>query len=112
MPVGSSQSGSFGSALWRGCVYGIFQLTAIGLMYQHVRGMKSEKEVAKSMIYMFVIDAAVMELAVFGLLAVAYQPELSGYSVPMLLLSRSFFADSSIHACLFRSLLLRFVSVP
>ena len=26
--------------------------------------------------------------------------------------SRSFFADSSIHACLFRSLLLRFVSVP
>ena len=110
MPVGSSQSGSFGSALWRGCVYGIFQLTAIGLMYQHVRGMKSEKEVAKSMIYMFVIDAAVMELAVFGLLAVAYQPELSGYSVPMLLLSRSFFADSSIHACLFRSLLLRLLS--
>ena len=27
-------------------------------------------------------------------------------------ISRSFFADSSIHACLFRSLLLRFVSVP
>ena len=26
--------------------------------------------------------------------------------------SRSFFADSSIHACLFRSLPLRFVSVP
>lgn len=26
--------------------------------------------------------------------------------------SRSFFADSSIHACLFLSLLLRFVSVP
>jgi hypothetical protein len=89
MPVGSSQSGSFGSALWRGCVYGIFQLTAIGLMYQHVRGMKSEKEVAKSMIYMFVIDAAVMEPAVFGLLAVAYQPELSGYSVPMLLLVKT-----------------------
>lgn len=89
MPVGSSQSGSFGSALWRGCVYGIFQLTAIGLMYQHVRGMKSEKEVAKSMIYMFVIDAAVMELAVFGLLAVAYQPELSGCSVPMLLLVKT-----------------------
>ena len=89
MPVESAQSGSFGSALWRGCVYGIFQLTAIGLMYQHVRGMKSEKEVAKSMIYMFVIDAAVMELVVFGLLAVAYQPELSGYSVPMLLLVKT-----------------------
>ena len=30
----------------------------------------------------------------------------------LFLISRSFFADSSIHACLFRSLLLRFVSVP
>ena len=30
----------------------------------------------------------------------------------LFLFSRSFFADSSIHACLFRSLLLRFVSVP
>lgn len=30
----------------------------------------------------------------------------------MVSISRSFFADSSIHACLFRSLLLRFVSVP
>ena len=30
----------------------------------------------------------------------------------VIMLSRSFFADSSIHACLFRSLLLRFVSVP
>lgn len=33
--------------------------------------------------------------------------------IPILFhISRSFFADSSIHACLFRSLLLRFVSVP
>lgn len=32
--------------------------------------------------------------------------------IPTIKLSRSFFADSSIHACLFRSLPLRFVSVP
>jgi len=31
---------------------------------------------------------------------------------PLYKVSRSFFADSSIHACLLRSLLLRFVSVP
>lgn len=35
------------------------------------------------------------------------------HKLPLLIaVSRSFFADSSIHACLFRSLLLRFVSVP
>ena len=33
-------------------------------------------------------------------------------TVTVVEVSRSFFADSSIHACLFRSLLLRFVSVP
>lgn len=89
MPVGSQESGSFASALWRGCVYGIFQLTAVGLMYQHVKRVKDEKEIKNSMIYMFIIDAAVMELAIFGLLAVAYNPELSGYSVPMLLLVKT-----------------------
>lgn len=86
MPVGSHESGNFGSALWRGCVYGIFQLTAIGLMYQHSKGLENEKEVAKSMIYMFIVDTVVMELTVVGLLAVAYLPELSTASVPMLLL--------------------------
>ena len=35
-----------------------------------------------------------------------------GPALTLLYVSRSFFADSSIHACLFRSLLLRFVSVP
>lgn len=86
MPVGSTQSGSFGSALWRGCVYGIFQLTAVGLMYQHTKGMKEEKEAGRSMIYMFIVDAVVMELTVVGLLAVAFLPELKNVSVPMLLL--------------------------
>lgn len=89
MPVGSNESGSFLSALWKGTLYGIFQITAIGLMYQHVRGLKDEKEVGKSMIYMFFIDTIVMMLTVFGLLAVAFNSELSSYSVPMLLLVKS-----------------------
>lgn len=86
LPVGSQQSGSFGSALWSACVYGIFQITAIGLMYQHTSKLEEEKDVGRSMIYMFLVDAFVMELAVVGLLAVAFRPELAEYDVPMLLL--------------------------
>ena len=86
LPVGSQQSGSFGSALWSACVYGIFQITAIGLMYQHTSKLEEEKDVGRSMIYMFLVDAFVMELAVVGLLAIAFRPELAEYDVPMLLL--------------------------
>lgn len=86
LPVGSAQNGSFGSALFRACNYGIFQLTAIGLMYQHTNHITDEKEIARSMFYMFIIDTLVMELSILGLLAVAYLPELATVSVPMLLM--------------------------
>ena len=86
MAVGSQSDGSLGESFRMACIYGVFQLTAIGLMYQHTRNVKDEKEIKKSMIYMFIIDAAVMELAVLGLLAIAHLPQLSDYSVPMLLL--------------------------
>lgn len=89
MAVGSKESGSFGSALWSACVYGIFQITAVGLMYQHTKGLTEEKEVGRSMIYMFIVDALIMELSVFGLLAVANLPELAETSVPMLLLVKT-----------------------
>lgn len=86
LPVSSQESGSFGSALWSACIYGIFQITAIGLMYQHTSKLHDEKEVGRSMIYMFVVDACIMELAVIGLLAISFRPELAQYDVPMLLL--------------------------
>lgn len=86
MPVGSNAGGGFFEALKMGLIYGIFQLTAIGLMYQHVKGVKDEKEIGKSMVYMFIIDSVIMLLAVVGLLAVAYLPELKTAQVPMLLL--------------------------
>lgn len=86
LPVGSKESGSLMNALGKGCVYGIFQLTAVGLMYQHVKGVKEEKEIGKAMFYMFLIDTIIMELAIVGLMAVAYLPELANVSVPMLLL--------------------------
>lgn len=89
MPIGSSSTGSFGSALWNGCVYGIFQITAIGLMYQHVKEVKDEKTVGKSMIFMFIIDSVIMMLAVLGLSAIAYNSEILDYAVPMLLLVKT-----------------------
>lgn len=89
MPVSSTESGGFLSAFWSSCVYGIFQITAIGLMYQHTQNLKNEKEIGKSMIYMFIVDALIMELAVVGLLAISYLPELADFDVPMLLLVQS-----------------------
>ena len=86
LPAGATSTGSLGSAVLRSCVYGIFQITAIGLMYQHTRGVSEEKEIGKAMIYMFIIDTVIMELAVVGLMAVAYNPDLATASVPMLLL--------------------------
>lgn len=86
LPVGSKESGGFLSAFCSACVYGIFQITAIGLMYQHTKKVEDEKEIGRSMIYMFIIDALVMELTVIGLLAISFLPELADYSVPMLLL--------------------------
>jgi len=55
-------------------------------MYQHVRGVSDVADIKKSMIYMFIINSVIMELAVVGLMAVAYLPELAEASVPMLLL--------------------------
>ncbi len=86
MPVTAVGEGGIVSAVKRGAIYGIFQLTAIGLMYQHVKGVHSKKEIKKSMVYMFVINTVVMELTIIGLLAVAYLPELAGVDVPMLLM--------------------------
>lgn len=89
VPVGSNSTGGFGSALWSGCVYGIFQITAIGLMYQHVKEVKDESTIGKSMIYMYVIDVVIMGLSVLGLIAIAFNKDLATTSVPMLLLVKS-----------------------
>ncbi len=89
LPVGSGESGGFFSALGGALVYGIFQITAIGLMYQHTAKAEDEKEIGRSMIYMFIVDAVIMVIAIVGLIAVAFLPELAEYDVPMLLLVRT-----------------------
>lgn len=86
LPLGSAQSGSFGSALWRAVVYFVFQLASIGLMYQHVKPVTDKKQLNLSMLYMFLINTVCMVLAVFGMLAIAYHPDIPHTSVPMLLM--------------------------
>lgn len=86
VPVGSKESGSFGSALWSGIVYALFQLASIGLMYQHVKPLKEEKQVNRSMIYMFIVNTATIMLSIVGMMAIAFHEGLADASVPMLLL--------------------------
>ncbi|NDL67039.1 YkvI family membrane protein [Anaerotalea alkaliphila] len=86
MPAASAQDGSFLGALWRAVIYFVFQLASVGLMYQHVKPVTNEKQIDKSMVYMFIVNASCMMLAVLGLLAVAYEPAIQTASVPMLLL--------------------------
>lgn len=85
LPVASKESGSFGSALWSAIIYAVFQLASIGLMYQHVEPLTEEKQVNKSMIYMFIVNAATIMLSIFGILAVSFNEGLETSSVPMLL---------------------------
>lgn len=86
VPVGSTESGSFGSALWSAIVYALFQLASIGLMYQHVKPLKEEKQVSRSMVYMFIVNTATIMLSIVGMMAIAFHEDLADASVPMLLL--------------------------
>ncbi|UWP60909.1 membrane protein [Ruminococcus gauvreauii] len=89
VPVASKESGSFGSALWSAVVYALFQLASIGLMYQHVEPLSEEKQVTRSMIYMFVVNTATIMLSIVGMLAIAFNDGLAEASVPMLLFVNS-----------------------
>lgn len=84
-PVGSAASGSFLSALWSGIVYFLFQLTAVGLMYQHVKPLTDEKQIKVSMVYMFIVSTVAVMLSVIGLLAIAFDPDLTQSPIPILL---------------------------
>ena len=86
LPVGSVESGSFGSAFWRSIVYFLFQLASIGLMYQHVEPLEDEKQIKKAAIYTFIVNTVAMLMTVLGMMAIAFRPELEEVAVPMLLL--------------------------
>ena len=82
----SKESGLFGTALWTAFLYFLFQLPSVSVMYQHVEPLTSEKQVNQAAIYIFITNTVAMMLAIVGLLAVAFVPELVGASVPMLVL--------------------------
>ena len=86
LPTSSVENGSFGSALWRAVVYFLFQLAAIGLMYQHVEPLTDEKQINKAAIYTFIVNTIAMFITVLGMLAIAFLPALKDTPIPMLLL--------------------------
>ena len=86
VPVSSAETGLFGAALKSAILYFMFQLPSIGLMYQHTEPLTDIKQVDRAAIYMFLCNFIAMMLAIFGMLAIAFVPELKGASIPMLVL--------------------------
>lgn len=88
LPVGSSESGSFGSALWYSVLYGAYHVASIGLYVAHAQKFTDRKQCLTSMVYGFIINTVVITLVAVGLLAVAMNPELPNYSVYTLLFAQ------------------------
>ena len=88
LPVGASGPGGFGPALWNCILYGAYHVASIGLYVAHPQKFTEEKQCFTSMAYGFVINAVVISLVNFGLLAVAMNPELPNYSVYTLLFAQ------------------------
>ena len=88
LPVGSTESGSFGSALWYCILYGAYHVASIGLYVQHAQKFTDRKQCLTSMVYGFIINTVVITLVAVGLLAVAMNPELPNYSVYTLLFAQ------------------------
>lgn len=88
LPVGASGPGGFGPALWNCILYGAYHVASIGLYVAHAQKFTEEKQCFTSMAYGFIINAVVISLVNFGLLAVAMNPELPKYSVYTLLFAQ------------------------
>lgn len=88
LPVGSQESGGFGSALWYCVLYGAYHVASIGLYVAHAQKFESRKQCLTSMVYGFIINTVVITLVAVGLLAVALDPELPNYSVYTLLFAQ------------------------
>lgn len=78
-----------GPAFWRCFVYAAFQLASIGLLTQHAKAFTSARDAAVSMVYGFIVNALVIGMCTFGMLAIAANPQINSVSVPTLLLVQS-----------------------
>lgn len=88
LPVGSQESGGFGSALWNCLLYGAYHVASIGLYVAHAQKFENRRQCVTSMVYGFIINTVVITLVAVGLLAVAMNPELPNYSVYTLLFAQ------------------------
>lgn len=88
LPVGSQESGGFGSALWYCMLYGAYHVASIGLYVAHAQKFEDKRQSLSSMVYGFLINTVVITLVAVGLLAVAMDPELPNYSVYTLLFAQ------------------------
>ncbi len=93
MPVSSERTGAFAPALVSAVVYFSFELSTIGLMYQHIKPCTNERQIDRAAVYMFIINSAATLLTVVGLCAIVYMPELIDsetsrlVDIPMMLLA-------------------------
>ena len=88
LPVGSTESGSVGSALWYCNLYGAYHIASVGLYVQHAQKFTDKKQCFTSMLYGFFINAVIISLVAVGLLAVSMNPQLPEYSVYTLLFAQ------------------------
>lgn len=86
MVLGSTESGSFGPALWMAFLYFLFQLPSVSVMYQHMEPVTDVKQIDRAAVGMFVVNFLSMELSIIGMLAVMFVPAMADSSVPMLVL--------------------------
>lgn len=86
MTVLSHETGAFGPALYSAVLYFFFQLASVSVMYQHMEDVTDVKQINRAAIGMFLCNFLAMELAIVGLLGIAYVSELATASVPMLIL--------------------------
>lgn len=86
MVAASSETGSFGPALWMAFLYFAFQLASVSVMYQHMEPVTDVKQINKAAIGMFAVNFFSMELSIIGMLAVMYVADMATASVPMLVL--------------------------
>lgn len=82
----ASNNGGLGTALWMAILYFFFQLPSVSVMYQHMEDVTDVSQINRAALTIFLCNWIAMELAIFGLLAVAFLPVLKTASVPMLVM--------------------------
>ncbi len=76
-------SGTFGQALWKMCVYAGFQACCLGAYLAHSDALKDVRDAKKAAFWGFVINAVILMISTLGIMAF-YQDGILTQSVPAL----------------------------